>query len=77
VYPSLLRRTHLNVFGNVSRRMNVVMQASTLARDVELDTEEIINLPLVPKNKPKGKLAAKLIDKMAKENVSRADIESV
>jgi len=29
VYPSMLRRTHLGVFGNVSRRMNVVMAATS------------------------------------------------
>jgi hypothetical protein len=58
----LLRRTHLNVLGNVSRRMNVVMQ-STLTSEVELDapnttgvSEESKNLPLVPKKKG-GKLA--------------------
>jgi len=43
-YGSLLRRTHLNVFGNVSQRMSVVMSA-TLA-DTELVDSESTVMPV-------------------------------
>ena len=50
VYPSMLRRTHLGVFGNVSRRMNVVMAATSSSYlDTLTETEEDTQVdPAVP-----------------------------
>ena len=66
-YGSLLRRTQLNVFGNVSRRLSVVLSA-TLA-DTEVESGAAV-MPM-KENKPKpkaGKLATKLIGMMEEEN---------
>ena len=50
VYPSMLRRTHLGVFGNVSRRMNVVMAATSSSYlDTLTEAEEDTQVdPAVP-----------------------------
>lgn len=61
-YGSLLRRTQLNVFGNVSNRMSVVMSATALDTEIEAEPEVITT---TERKKPKGgKLATKLIGMM-------------
>ena len=65
-YGSLLRRTHLNVFGNVSQRMSVVMSA-TLADTEVVDSESTV-MPVQRKKPATGKLATKLIGMMEEEN---------
>jgi len=70
-YGSLLRRTQLNVFGNVSNRMSVVMSASALDTEIETESErepEVIKTQVINRG-GKGKLANKLIGMMTEENI--------
>lgn len=72
-YGSLLRRTQLNVFGNVSNRMSVVMSASALDTEIETESErepepEVIKTKVINRG-GKGLLANKLIGMMTEENI--------